>query len=53
MRGETKGGGTASGVWINESPPDNKKMLWIDISKGGIAKYYDNGQWKPIATTWG
>ncbi len=44
-----------SGVLASASAPANTNLLWIDTSKGGIAKYYDTSSktWKPTAAVWG
>lgn len=48
-------GGAANGVIVSADAPDELGALWIDISHGGIAKYYSEvvDDWVAVPAVWG
>ena len=38
---------------VGDKAPSSVRMLWIDTSEGGVAKYYDGGGWSPVKAVWG
>lgn len=51
IRNKPKIGG---GSYVGVSPPDDTELIWIDISIGGVAKYYDaeSEEWKAVLSVW-
>lgn len=43
----------AGGVSVGTTAPSNTKLLWIDTSSGGVAKYYNGSAWVATASVWG
>lgn len=41
------------GVVVNNSAPDNREVLWIDTSNGGVAKYNNGTEWVLVPSVWG
>lgn len=43
------------GLVVQDAPPENTRMGWIDTGSGSVLKYYDAASetWKPVAAVWG
>lgn len=42
---------SSGGTYYGASAPANTKLLWIDTS--GVARFYNDSAWVPLAATWG
>ena len=42
-----------SNIVVSNYPPSSTRCTWIDTSKGGIHKFYQNGAWVPVKSVWG
>ena len=40
---------------VSDTTPSKTNVLWIDTSKGGVLKYYDESSkiWKSVYSVWG
>ena len=40
---------------VSDTTPEKTNVLWIDTSKGGVIKYYDESSktWKSVYSVWG
>lgn len=37
---------------IQDTPPEDTGILWIDTGNGGVAKYYDGSEWTHVRFGW-
>ena len=42
-----------STVVASSIAPASSRSLWIDTSSGDVLKFYKNGTWAPVRSTWG
>lgn len=44
----------SGGVAVQSDAPESHSKLWIDISEGGVAKYWNEStsQWEIVKSTW-
>lgn len=45
----------SAGFVVQATPPEDTSLAWIDTSKGGVMKYYDESSktWKAVKSVWG
>ena len=46
-------GSDGSGVYVGSTAPGNRKLLWIDTSQSGVARYHNGSTWAYVKSVWG
>ena len=43
----------SGGFVVQDSPPDEHDIGWVDTSVGGVMKYWNGNDWTPTLAVWG